>query len=96
MEKSDTIKDLQNRLDLAQRKLSYYITDCSSKGYSNVKAMHDRYKRDRGSFTYYVTQYRWVGGLQNVILAIKLKKFYYAKALLEVGGWSKYQKNQVK
>ena len=45
-----------------------------------------------GSFTYYVTQCRWVGGLQNVTLPLKLEKFYYAKALLEVGGWSKYLK----
>ena len=50
---------------------------------------------DMGLFTYYVTQGRWVGGLQNVTLLIELKKFYYAKALLEVGGWSKYQKNCV-
>ena len=49
----------------------------------------------KGSFTYYITQRRWVGGLQNVTLPIKLEKFYYAKVLLEVGGWSKYQKNRV-
>ena len=48
-----------------------------------------------GSFTNYVTQRRWVGGLQNVTIPMKLEKFYYAKALLEVGGWSKYQKNRV-
>ena len=42
-----------------------------------------------GSFTYYVTQSRWVGGLQNVTLPMIVKKFYYAKVLLEVGGWSK-------
>ena len=49
----------------------------------------------KGSFTYYVTQRRWVGGLQNVTLPMKLEKFYYAKALLEVGGWSNYKKNRV-
>ena len=48
-----------------------------------------------GSFTKYVMQRKWVGGLQNVTLPMKLEKFYYAKALLEVGGWSKYQKNRV-
>ena len=37
-----------------------------------------------GSFTYYVTQRRWVGGLQNVTIPMQLEKFYYAKALLEV------------
>ena len=49
----------------------------------------------RGSFTFYVTQCRWVGGLENVTLPIKLEKFYYVEVLLEVGGWSKYQKNSV-
>ena len=50
---------------------------------------------DKGSFTYYVTQHRWVGGLQNVTIPMQLEKFYYVKALLEVGAWSKYQKNCV-
>ena len=44
---------------------------------------------DRGSFTYYVTQRRWVGGMQNITIPMQLEKFYYAKVLLEVGGWSK-------
>ena len=48
-----------------------------------------------GWFTYYVTQLRWVGGLQDVTIPMQLEKFYYAEALLEVGGWSKYQKNRV-
>ena len=50
IEKSDTIKDLQGRLDLAQRKLSNYIAESSLKGYTNVKAMHDRYKKDREKY----------------------------------------------
>ena len=50
IEKFDTIKDLQGRLDLAQRKLSNYIADSSSKGYTNVKAMHERYKKDREKY----------------------------------------------
>ena len=49
----------------------------------------------KGSFTYYVMQHRWVGGLQNVTTPMQVEKFYYAKALLEVGGWSNYQKNCV-
>ena len=40
----------------------------------------------RGSFTYYVTQCRWVGGLQNVTIPMQIEKFYYAKVLLEVSG----------
>ena len=40
-------------------------------------------------FTNYETQRRWVGGLKNVTLPMILEKFYYAKVLLEVGGWSK-------
>ena len=43
----------------------------------------------KGSFTYYVTQHRWVGGLQNVNIPMQLEKLYYVKALLGVGGWSK-------
>ena len=48
-----------------------------------------------GSFTYYVTQRRWVDGLQNVTFPMQIEIFYYAKALLEAGGWSKYQKNHL-
>lgn len=44
----------------------------------------------QGSFTYYVTHCRWVGGLQNITLSMQLEKKYYVKALLEVGGCSKY------
>ena len=58
--------------------------------------LHDIFQAaSKGSFTNYVTQRRWVGGLQNVTIPMQLEKFYYAKALLEVGGWSKYQKNRV-
>ena len=60
-----------------------------------MSALCGRIVTTKGSFKYYVTQRRWVGGLQNVTLPIKLEKFYYAEALLEVGGWSKYQKNRV-
>ena len=49
-----------------------------------------------GSFTNYVMQRKWVGGLRNVTLPMKLEKFYYAKLLLEVGGRSKYQKNTLR
>ena len=52
-------------------------------------------KGGRRLFTYYITQRRWVGGLQTVTISKQSEKFYYAKALLEVGGWSKYQKNCV-
>ena len=44
---------------------------------------------------YYVTQRMWVGGLQNVTIPMQLEKFYYAKVLLEIDGWSKYQKKHV-
>ena len=42
-----------------------------------------------GPFKYYITQRRWVGGLQNVTIPMQLEKFSYGKVLLEVGGWSK-------
>ena len=42
----------------------------------------------KGSFTNYVTQCRWVGLSKTVTLPMILEKFYYAKVLIEVGGWS--------
>ena len=50
LEKSDTTRDLQERLDLSQKKLANYMAQTSSKGYTNVKAMHDRYEIDKEKF----------------------------------------------
>jgi len=50
MEKSDTIKELQDRLTLSQKKLQNYIAESSAQGYTNVKAMHDRYQRDKEKY----------------------------------------------
>lgn len=47
IEKSETIKELQNRLEASQKRLAQHISETSSQGYANVKAMHDRYKMDQ-------------------------------------------------
>ena len=63
-----------------------YITNLSTRMGKKVEHIDIP---DKGSFTYYITQRRWVGGLQNVTIPMQLEKFYYAKALLELSRWSK-------
>ena len=47
-EKSDAIRDLQDKLDNAQKKMTNYIADNSS--YSNIKAMKEQYTMDAEKF----------------------------------------------
>ena len=47
IEKSDTIKELQERLDLAQKRLQQNVSETSSQGYVNIKAMQDRLRQDQ-------------------------------------------------
>ena len=47
-EKSDAIRDLQDKLDTAQKKMTNYIADNSS--YSNIKAMKEQYTMDAEKF----------------------------------------------
>ena len=47
-EKSDAIRNLQERLDIEQKKMTNYIADNSS--YLNIKAMKDRYTIDTEKF----------------------------------------------
>ena len=47
-EKSDAIRDLQDKLDNAQKKMTNYIAENSS--YSNIKAMKERYTIDAEKF----------------------------------------------
>ena len=58
LEKSDTIKDLQDRLDLAQRKMANYLAETSAEGYTKVKAMHDRFQTDREKFAVDICTYQ--------------------------------------
>ena len=50
LEKSEIIKNLNEKLEMAQRKLTNYVTESSAQGYTNVKAMHERYQRDREKY----------------------------------------------
>jgi hypothetical protein len=47
IENSETIHELRERLEASQKRLAQHISETSSQGYSNVKAMHDRYKEDQ-------------------------------------------------
>jgi len=47
IEKSDTIKELQERLDLAQKRLQQNVSETSSQGYVNIKAMQERLRQDQ-------------------------------------------------
>ena len=50
-EKSDAIRDLQDKLDNAQKKMTNYITgEESITSYSNIKAMKERYTIDAEKF----------------------------------------------
>ena len=50
LEKSEIIKNLNEKLEMAQRKLTNYVTESSAQGYTNVKAMNERYQRDREKY----------------------------------------------
>lgn len=47
IEKSETIKMLQERLEASQRQLAQHISETSSQGYVNIKAMHEKFKQDQ-------------------------------------------------
>lgn len=71
MDKSDTIKDLQDRLDLAQKRLASYMAETSSQGYSNVKAMHDRFLLDKEKFAQDICTYQ--EEIQSLKMTLKTK-----------------------
>ena len=47
IEKSEIIKDLSEKLELAQKRLAKNIAETSTQGYANVKAMHNRLQQDQ-------------------------------------------------
>jgi hypothetical protein len=50
IEKSETIKELQERLEATQKRLAQNISETSSQGYVNIKAMHERFKMDQEKY----------------------------------------------
>ena len=50
MKKTDTIRELQDRLELAQKKYENCMAETSAEGYSKVKAMYDRFQLDKEKF----------------------------------------------
>ena len=85
VEKSDTIRDLQERLDLSQKKLANYMAQTSSKGYSNVKAMHDRYEIDKEKFAQDLCTYQ-VSDKYELIALISLESIIFFSKQLSYRG----------
>ena len=50
IEKSETIKELQERLEATQKRLAQNISETSSQSYVNIKAMHERFKMDQEKY----------------------------------------------
>ena len=48
--KTDTIKELQDRLEQSQKKMTEYMAQTSAQGYTNVREMHQRFQADKEKY----------------------------------------------
>ena len=75
IEKSETIKELQERLEATQKRLAQNISETSSQGYVNIKAMHERFKMDQEKYANDLLTYQ--GELDDLRAALKRKVRFY-------------------